>query len=90
MMNFPEESTKQTINIKADVKFQCLMRACDSLSIPFLTARTEDESFSLFFSEPFKIKVQNWSGSKDKCSFVVLDVCRLVIKDGICCHVINN
>lgn len=30
------------------------------LSIPLRTARTEDDSFSRFFSEPCKIKAQNY------------------------------
>lgn len=74
MINFPKGSIKQTINqsIKADVTFQYLIRVCDVLSIPFRTARTEEESFSLFFSEPFKIKVQNWSRATAKMNAHVL------------------
>lgn len=38
---------------------QCIIKMAALLSIPLRTARTDDDSFSRFFSEPFKIKAQN-------------------------------
>lgn len=62
---FPYRANQtQTINTGAENARQEVahvqVEVCDSLSMPFRTARTEDDSFSLFLSDPFERNVQNW------------------------------